>query len=341
MASDRSRVLITGITGRVGSHLAAELLAREVAVRGLVMPDDPLRAKVDSAVEVVEGSLDDSAALMSAVSDVSHIVHLAAVILYQLHQDNLIWQVNVEGTRNLMQAIQQRPPSPLRLLFASSDQVYPGPFPQYTPTDENHPLEPTTAYGVSKLIGEELTRHTARVVPNCRFTIVRFCHNQTWQEILDPHGFFAERQFYVKGRLSWLLDSGRTDFVTTESIRRLQAVDSDDNPLLLGLTDAGQPLTMDIMDTRDIAVGLVPALFKPEASNNAYNFAPEQPVSQAEVIPYMGKALSKRWVEVRLPGAPARSNLSGAKALRELGVGARYSVFDMIDEASRVCRVPR
>ena len=333
MASDRSHVLITGITGRVGSHLTAELLARDVAVRGLVMPDDPLRSEVDPAVEVVEGSLDDSVALDTAVADVSHIVHLAAVILYQPHQEDLIWQVNVEGTRNLMRAIQQRPPSPLRLLFASSDQVYPGPFPQYTPTDEDHPLEPTTAYGVSKLIGEELTRHTARTVPNCRFTIVRFCHNQTWQEILDPHGFFSERQFYVKGRLAWLLDSGRTDPVTTESIRRLQAVDADDNPLLLGLTDTGEPLILDMMDTRDIAAGLVPALFRPEAQDNVYNFAPDSTASLAEVVPHMGRALDKRWVEIRLPGAPANSNLSGAKAMRDLGVGARYSVFDMINEA--------
>ena len=335
MTTDRSRVLITGITGRVGSHLTSELLERDIAVRGLVLPDDPLQSTVDPAVEVVAGSLNDSAAVASAVADVSHIAHLAAVILYQPHQDDLIWQVNVEGTRNLMRAVQQRPPSPLRLLFASSDQVYPGPYPRYTPTDEDHPLEPTTTYGVSKLIGEELTRHTARVVPNCSFTIVRFCHNQTWQEILDPHGFFSERQFYVKGRLSWLLDSGRTDPVTTESIRRLQAVDADDNPLLLGLTDAGAPLILDMMDTRDIAAGLVPALFRPQAQDNVYNFAPDSTASLAEVVPHMGRALGKRWVEVRLPGTPANSNLSGAKALRDLGVGARYSVFDMIDEASR------
>ena len=335
MANDRSRVLITGITGRVGSHLTSELLEHDVSVRGLVMPGDPLRSEVDSAVEVVEGSLDDSAALASAVADVSHIVHLAAVILYQPHQDDLIWRVNVEGTRNLMRAIQRRTPSPLRLLFASSDQVYPGPYPRYTPTDEDHPLEPTTTYGVSKLIGEELTRHTARAAPNCSFTIVRFCHNQTWQEILDPHGFFSARQFYVKGRLSWLLDSGRTDPVTTESIRRLQAVDGDDNPLLLGLTDAGEPLILDMMDTRDIAAGLVPALFRPQAQDNVYNFAPDSTASLAEVVPYMGRALGKRWVEVKLPGTPANSNLSGAKARRDLGVGARYSVFDMIDEASR------
>ena len=48
MANDRSCVLITGITGRVGSHLAAELLERDIVVRGLVLPGDPLQSEVDS-----------------------------------------------------------------------------------------------------------------------------------------------------------------------------------------------------------------------------------------------------------------------------------------------------
>ncbi len=328
-------VLITGITGRVGSHLAQELLNRGVRVRGLVMPSDPLRAQIPRVVETVSADLNALSALEAAVADVTAIVHLAAVILYQPQDDARIWQVNVEGTRNLLRAVHHRPQAPLRLLFASSDQVYPGPFPRYTPTDEDHPLEPTTAYGVSKLIGEELVRYTARTVPELEFTIVRFCHNQTWQEVTDPRGFFAARQFFVRGRLAYLQESRLADPVTTESIRRLRAVDLTDDPLLLGLTEDGEALTMDIMDTREIAAGLVPALFHANACNAVFNFAPQHPVSLADVIPYMGRALGRRWVEVRLPGTPARSHLSGAKAQRLLGVQQQITIFDMIDAAVR------
>lgn len=336
MYDSKSRhVLITGVTGRVGSHLATELLAQGVRVRGLVMPSDPLRSQIPREVEVVSGDLSDRSALEAAVTDVTEIAHLAAVILYQPHEDELIWHVNVEGTRNLLHVVGRRRQVPLRLLFASSDQVYPGPFPRYIPTDENHPLEPTTPYGVSKLIGEELVRHAARTVPETEFTIVRFCHNQTWQEVTHPQGFFAARQFFVRGRLAYLQDSKRQDPVTTESIRRLGEVELTDDPLLLELTEDGEALPLDIMDTRDIAAGLVPALFHPNACNTVFNFAPEGPVSLAEVIPYMGKALGRRWVEVRLPGTPARSHLSGAKAKRLLGVQQRITIFDMIDTAVR------
>ncbi len=326
-------VLITGVTGRVGSHLVPRLLDRGVRVRGLVMPNDPLRSQVHPEVEVIEGDLFNNWALQSAVEDVTAIVHLAAVILYQPHEDDLIWKVNVEGTRNLLAAVRRRRQAPLRLAFASSDQVYPGPFPRYTPTDEGHPLEPITSYGLSKLIGEELVRQAARTLSETQFTIARFCHNQTWQEVTDPQGFFAGRQFYVRGRLTYLEESRRTDAVTTESIRRLSEVDLEDEPLLLGLTEEGEALTMDILDTREIAAGLVPALFHSHAANAIFNFAPEGPVSLAEVIPYMGRALRRRWVEVRLPGEPARSHLSGKKARDLLGVRQQFTIFDMIDAA--------
>ena len=122
------------------------------------MPNDPLGPQVHPEVEVIEGDLFNNSALQSAVEDVTAIVHLAAVILYQPLEDDLIWKVNVEGTRNLLAAVRRRRQSPLRLVFASSDQVYQGPFPRFTPTDEDHPLEPTTNFGLSKLIGEELVR---------------------------------------------------------------------------------------------------------------------------------------------------------------------------------------
>ena len=50
-------VLITGVTGRVGSLLVPKLLDCGVRVRGLVMPNDPLRGQVHPDVEVIEGDL--------------------------------------------------------------------------------------------------------------------------------------------------------------------------------------------------------------------------------------------------------------------------------------------
>ncbi len=333
------QVLITGITGRVGSHLAYLLLAQDIPVRGLVMPADPLRSQLPPAVDVVTGDLNDRAAVAAAVAGVTHIVHLAAVILYHPHEDAQIWRVNVDGTRTLLHAVQHRQQAPLHLVFASSDQVYPGPAPVYVPTDEDHPLRPTTTYGLSKLLGEEMVRFTARTVPACTFTIVRFCHNQTWEEITSPQGPFASRQFFVKGRRDYLQASGRTDPGTLQTLAILDQIDVRDEPLLLPLDEKGVPHTLDMLETRDIAHNLLPVLFKPAACNEVFNFAPLSVISYAQVIPYMAQATGRRWVTVRLPGPTPRSHLCGYKARRILGMEQRYSIRDMIDNATRATPV--
>lgn len=302
------------------------------------MPDDPLRGEIPAEVETVTGDLNDREAVATVVADVSHIVHLAAVILYQPHEDDLIWKVNVDGTRSLLDAVRRRRPAPLHLVFASSDQVYPGPAPVYTPTDERHPLQPNTSYGLSKLLGEEMFRFTARAVSDCTFTILRFCHNQTWQEFTSPAGFFASRQFFVKGRREYLRASGRRDDDTLHTLYALDRIEADEETLLLPMDESGEAHTLDMLDTRDVSRSLLPALFKSEARNEVFNFAPDEVVSLSEVVPYMARRTGRRWVSVTLPGKAPASNLCGRKAREILGMEQRFSVFDMIDKAASASR---
>ena len=327
------KVLITGITGRVGSHLMHLLRARGIEVKGFALPNDPLLSRLPADLEVIQGDITDPMAMREAVRDVSHIMHLAAVILYHPHEDDLIWRVNVDGTRNLLTALAERPSAPLHVAFASSDQVYPGPFPRYVPTDEDHPLEPYTPYGLSKLLGEAMVRFAARSLPDCTYTIVRFCHNQTWEEIASPEGPFSSRQFFVRGRLAYLKASGRSDPATQEAIRLLEPLAKDD-PLLLVQDEHGVAHSLDILDTRDVAAGLLPVLLNPSAHNEVFNFAPSFRVSYSQVIPYMGRVMGRSWVEVRMPGPRPRSMLSGGKARAVLGFRQRYTIFDMIDQAA-------
>ncbi len=60
-------VLITGITGRVGSLLTQELLGRGARVRGLVMPSDSLRARIPREVATMSGDLGVMVALEAVV----------------------------------------------------------------------------------------------------------------------------------------------------------------------------------------------------------------------------------------------------------------------------------
>jgi nucleoside-diphosphate-sugar epimerase len=96
-------VLVTGAAGVMGSRLVRALRERGLAVRGLVMPGDPLRRRLDDlGCEVVEGALEDAASLASACAGVEQVFHLAAVILSP--DVGVFGRVNRDGTARLVRA---------------------------------------------------------------------------------------------------------------------------------------------------------------------------------------------------------------------------------------------
>ena len=118
--------LITGATGRVGRELLSRLHARGERIRALALPDDPGReALMSEGVEVVVGSLTDRAPVQEAVAGVDRVVHLAAVMLWGEGADRQLFEQNVAGTFNLLDAIVERGTALERFFLASSDEVYP------------------------------------------------------------------------------------------------------------------------------------------------------------------------------------------------------------------------
>jgi len=99
----KRRVLLTGAAGEVGRRLARRLVADGWTVRALVLPGDPLRARLDGVVDdVCEGDVRDAASLGPACAGVDTVFHLAAVILTQ-HKDQYD-QINRRGTANMVAA---------------------------------------------------------------------------------------------------------------------------------------------------------------------------------------------------------------------------------------------
>lgn len=146
-----SRVLVTGGTGFVGSHLVEALSARGLSLRALVRRTSDVIRLAELGAELIEGGLDDSAALARAVRDADVVFHLAA--LTRARSGSEYNRVNAEGTCALAHAVIEARPRPRRLVYLSSLAAA-GPTEDGRPVGPDDPPQPITAYGRSKLAGE-------------------------------------------------------------------------------------------------------------------------------------------------------------------------------------------
>lgn len=156
------RVLITGITGLVGSHLADYLLTLpDVEVIGFKRwrADDRSIRHLADRVRIIEGDIEDAFSVAAAVEQArpDRIYHLAAqsypseswgAPVTTLH-------ANVIGTVNLLESVRKSCPA-AHVHVAGSAAAYGVIRPDQVPIIEDRPLRPVSPYGVSKATQEML-----------------------------------------------------------------------------------------------------------------------------------------------------------------------------------------
>src|SRR5690606_7796843 len=167
------RVLVTGGSGRLGRSVVAVLADRGHEVTSVDLVDGPCP---DGVRGVVADLLDDDArARVFAEARPEGVVHLAGIAVPFARPDLEILDIN---TRLAWAVLTDAVACGARCaVAASSPTVFgyntPSWRPRYLPLDEEHPVAPWHAYGLSKLIIEETVRAVARTSGDCVVATVR------------------------------------------------------------------------------------------------------------------------------------------------------------------------
>jgi dihydroflavonol-4-reductase len=153
------RLLVTGGTGFIGSHLAEEGRRRgaEVVVLGLTdRPEE--KANLDAltrvGVEVLPGSITDDELCRQAVRRVTHVFHLAVAMREGGKSDEFFESINLDGTRRLLEAAVAG--GVKRFVYCSTIGIYGHRAAGIT--REDSPLAPGNIYERTKVSAERLVR---------------------------------------------------------------------------------------------------------------------------------------------------------------------------------------
>ena len=186
------KVLITGATGLLGSHLIKELQERGEDIRALVLPVENANRLLEQGVEVVRGDVTDASTLPPAVKDVELVFHLAGMMgVWRPLADYRL--VNVTGSENLYKAAQAA--GVRRYVHTSSHTVYGLGHGRFL--TENDPLRPDPdPYSITKAEGDRLMR---RLMLNSKVETV----------ILRPGTFFGPGDRLHFGRMAQKVKDGK------------------------------------------------------------------------------------------------------------------------------------
>lgn len=118
----KSRILLTGATGFIGKQVLSLLQkGNKWSVRLLVR--DVMKIKEKNGLEIVKGDILDATAVNKAVQNVDIIAHIAGHIQHRYEKH--IYQVNVYGTQNIVDASMQQEKRPHILFISSENVMYP------------------------------------------------------------------------------------------------------------------------------------------------------------------------------------------------------------------------
>lgn len=162
------KILVTGATGFIGSHLVDHLIDQGYDVRATIRKTSNLQWLKDKKIELVETNLNSLEEATKAVKDVDYIYHIAGLVAAKNYREFL--KANRDATETLLKACEKANSTLQRFVLVSSQTVAGPSSSLENPQTEDDIPTPITSYGKSKLEGEKVAISFMDKLP---ITIVR------------------------------------------------------------------------------------------------------------------------------------------------------------------------
>jgi len=152
------KILVIGAAGRLGKEIIGTLSKSSHDIRAFDLPHISWESieKLED-VEIFPGDVTKKYLITEACREIDLVIHLAALLPPQSEVDRrLTLEVNVEGTRNIVEALEPKENVPI--IFASSISTYGITASEEPPIGEDHPQNAHNIYAKSKIEAEHLIK---------------------------------------------------------------------------------------------------------------------------------------------------------------------------------------
>ena len=308
------RILVTGATGKVGSHFVRRIL------NSPGHQDTHLRALCHNRVldaherlEIVTGSICNRAVVRKAMEGITHVVHCATC----KEIDELVIDVTVKGLFWLLEECRQSS-SFRQLLLIGGDAAmghffYPHPAP--VTEQQKHSAYPG-CYALSKVLEEVMLAQYF-----IQYDFSGCCLRAPW--IMEKDDFRYSLSFGedVFGGPRW------RDLVSREVADEYRRT----NTIPIMLDPDGVPVKRNFVHVGDLVESMILALDNPKARQQTFNICMDEPVDYRQVAEYLGQTRGLPSVEIKTPYWSTW--LDNAKAKFLLGWRPEFDLPRLIDAA--------
>lgn len=306
--------MVTGGAGYIGSHVVRELQNEGMSVVVLDNLSTGVRGFVPPEVPFINGDLLDTGGVQRALAEhsITGVIHIAGFKFAGISVEEPLhtYEQNVTAMMSLLRAMEDE--GVRNIVFSSSSSVY-GNAASGLVT-EDHPFNPTSPYGESKVIGEWLLRNQG-VATDLAHTSLRYFNvvgsgDQNLPDV-SPYNLFS------------MVFAG---------------LEQDRVPVIFG-NDYETPdgtCIRDYIHVTDLAkahVGAAERMERGDSVQSAYNLGSGTGTSVAEMMSAISRVTGIAFTPAigpRRAGDPARVVASGERASREIGWSMTHSLDQMI-----------